>query len=106
MTSPEPAASQRELDLLRADQRSLSHRVDDLDAHGSRGVLILQAQVTELVKDLGQLNGSFEQHQRQHQADSRDRIVGRRWLIGTGLASMATMATVITLLIQVLGHLH
>lgn len=106
MTSPEPAASQRELDFLRADQRALSQRVDELDAHGSRGVIVLQAQVVELVKDMGQMTGAFEQHQRQHQADARDRVVGRRWLIGTGLAGMASMAAVVTLLVQILSHVH
>jgi hypothetical protein len=106
VTSPEPAASQREMDLLRADVGHLAKRVDDLDMHGSRGVLTLQAQVTDLVKDMGQLTGAFDAHQRQHVADARDRLIGRRWLVGTGLAGTATMAAVITLLLEILSHLH
>lgn len=106
MTSPEPAASQREMDQLRSDQRALSKRVDDLDNHGSRGILTLQAQVVELVKDMGVLTGAFETHQRQHATDARDRATGRRWLVGTGIAGTATMVAVLTLLVQILGHLH
>lgn len=100
---PEPAASRREVDLLREDL----HRID---AHGSRGVGVLQNQLTELVKDLTEMKADlstrFEAHQRVHDQDHADRISGRRWLITTGIAGLAAMGTVIAMLADVLSHLH
>ena len=106
MTVPEPSASQRELDLLRADQRALSHRVDELDTHGTRPVLQLQASFLELVKDVAGLAAAGDRHQQQHDQEIRDRTVGRRWLVGTGLAGLAAMVAMLTLLLQILGRVH
>lgn len=100
---PEAAASQREVDILREEL----HRLDD---HGTRGVGAIQAQLTDVVRDIIELktemNGRFEAHQRIHDQDHRDRITGRRWLIGTAIAGLLAMVAIITLLLQILGHVH
>lgn len=103
LTAPEPAASRREVDQLREEL----HRLDD---HGSRGVGTLQTQVTELVKDVTELraevSGRFTDHLRLHNQEQRDRVSARRWLIGTGIAGLASIAAVIALLVQILKQLR
>lgn len=102
-TGPEPAASQREVDILRDEL----HRLDD---HGSRGVGVIQTQLTDLVKDMtemkSEMNSRFEAHQRVHDQDHNDRISGRRWLIGTGIAGIAAMAALVAMMWDVLQHVH
>lgn len=100
---PETPATQREVDILREEL----HRLDD---HGSRGVGAIQAQLTDVVRDIIELktemNGRFEAHQRVHDQDHRERVQGRRWLIGTGIAGLVAMAAAITLLLDILSHIH
>lgn len=75
-----------------------------------RGVITLQAQVRELATDLAELKGKTdawqEGHDRRHGQDERDRITARRWLIGTGIAGVAAMATAIGLLVDIAAHIH
>lgn len=100
---PEPAATQREVDILRDEV----HRLDD---HGTRGVGALQAQLTDAIKDIVELRADmvarFEAHSRVHEQDKRDRASGRRWLIGTGIAGVAAMAAVFAALLDILSHIH
>ena len=91
-------ASQHELDALAA-------RVNTIDEHGTRGVGVIQAQLTELVKDVGKLEGRLDAHSVQHQQEARERVTGRRWLIGTGIAVMGSMAAVLAVLATLAGHL-
>lgn len=99
-TAPERAASQRELDQLRA-------RVDMIDVQGTRGVGVLQTQVMELIKDLAELRaqaGSWqERHDSQHAADTRERVIGRRWVVGTCIAIVVMLTAVLTLTLQASG---
>lgn len=103
MTEPERAASQREVDILR-------NRIEQIDASGSRGVGVLMTQVGELVKDMADMRAETRtwqgQHERHHEQDARDRIAGRRWLIGVGVAGVASMAAMLGLLVDIAGHLH
>ena len=103
LAAPEPAATQREVDILREEV----HRLDD---HGSRGVGAIQAQLTDVVRDITELKAEmstrFEAHQRVHDQDHRDRVQGRRWLIGTAIAGLVAMAAALTLLVDILGHVH
>lgn len=109
MTDDLPA-TRREVDLLRDEL----HRLDD---HGSRGVGALQVQLTGLVKDLTEMKADvnthfddvdkrFDAHQRVHDQDHRDRVTGRRWLMGIGVAGVASMAGVGGLLFEILSRLH
>lgn len=81
-----------------------------MDSQGTRGVGILQLQVTEIVADLTQMRADTRawqtEHERQHEQERRERIVGRRWLVGTGIAGLASMAAVISMLIELLSHVH
>src|SRR5215472_5899343 len=96
-------ATRRELDLLRDEVK----RIDD---HGSRGVGVIQSQLTDLVKDMTELksevNTRFEGHQREHDRESRDRMAARRWLIGIGISGVLAATAVGTLLFEIMQKLH
>jgi hypothetical protein len=99
-----------EFDLLKEIVTGNQARMESIDVHGTRGVAVIQEQVTELIKDLTELKventGWQAGHALEHKQDKRDRVSGRRWLIGIGFAGLASMAAVIGLLEQVLAHIH
>lgn len=103
MTTPDPPASRREVDQLRAEML----RLDD---HGGRGVIALQVQLVDLIKDVTEMkvemNTRFEAHAKVHEVAEQRRIAGRRWLVGSVIGGTAAMATVIGMLLDVLSHLH
>jgi hypothetical protein len=102
VTASEPAASRRELDLLREDIRALSHRLDGLDTHGPRGMLTLTANMTELTRDLAEVRGELTEHRVAHADEARSRTKSRRWAITASLGA----ATLLTMMAQILAHLH
>lgn len=117
-----------EFDMLRQMVGTTQTRLETIDGTGTKGVAVVQAQLVDVVKDLADLkgevnsrfaevglrfdgmkadvDGQFTAHRRVHEQEARDRITGRRWLVGIGLAGLASMSAVITLLVDVLGHLH
>jgi hypothetical protein len=99
-------ATRREVDYLREDVRGMSKRIDDLDANGTRGMVGITLQISDLIKAQGEMTGRFTEHERQHRAEAQQRVIGRRWLVGMGCAGIAAMAAVITMLVDVLSHLH
>lgn len=102
MTDDLPA-TRREMDMLRDEL----HRLDD---HGSRGVGVMQTQMTDLVKDVTELksevNQRFEAHRIEHEKAARERVVGRRWLVGTGIAGLTAMTAMLALLFEILAKVH
>lgn len=96
----------RELDLLHQADRDLRQAIADLDNHGSRGVLALQSQVTDLIKDMAEIKVAIGAHETQHENEARERRNGRRWMVGAVFTGMSGFAAVIAILIDVLRHLH
>lgn len=98
------------MNAWRRDFDRLITRVDSIDRDGTRGVAVLQAQMTDLAKDVAELKGEShtwqEAHERQHMADAAERVSGRRWLVTTAIAGLASMATAIGLLIDIASHVH
>lgn len=94
---PEPLATRRELDQLRAD-------LIRMDEHGTRGVLTLTERVTDLIADVLQLRSDldkrFEAHQRVHDQAERDRRAGRRWIVTTVIAALVCLIAILGLLLQ------
>ncbi len=90
--------------------RSIAHRVDDLDVSGGRVFAVLQSQQTEIVKDLAEWRGEQRTwqvtHESRHDQERRDRVTGRRWLVGTGIAGLAALAGLYAMVEQILVHLH
>lgn len=93
--------TQRELDQLRAE-------VIRIDDHGTRGVGTIQAQLTEVVKDVtelkGDMNSRFAEHQRQHEREQSDRAVNRRWGIGIAVALLGAIGGLYPLFLYVATH--
>lgn len=104
------AVSRGEFDLLRQIVSATQARVENIDTGGTRGVAVVQTQLIDVVKDLTELkaevNSRFDAHVRVHAQDQQNRVIGRRWLVGIGVAGLASMSAVITLLLDVLSHVH
>jgi hypothetical protein len=66
-----------------------------LDDHGSRGVGTVQAQLTDVIKDVTELkaemNNRFTEHQRQHERDEDKRTTARRWSMGFAVAMIGAV---------------
>lgn len=92
-------ATRRELDQLRQELI----RMDD---HGTRGVSVVQAQLTDVIKDVlelkGEVNARFAEHQRHHERDEDSRAGNRRWALGFGVAILGAIGG----LYPYLAHLH
>ena len=106
VTAGEPVASRRELDLLREDIRALAHRLDGFDTHGPRGMIVLTANMTELTRDLAEVRGELAEHRAAHADEARSRTKSRRWAITASLGGAATAATLLTMMTEILAHLH
>lgn len=118
----------RELDQLHQADRDLRQVLTDLDSHGSRGVQVLQGQVTDLVRDVTSVqasvtamqqlvdtrlsamkqtvDGQLSEHLKQHKQDADERRSNRRWIAATAIAGISGLATIIGILINILGHIH
>lgn len=92
----------RELDRLTQNDRDLRQAIADLDNHGSRGVLQLQSQVVELIKDVSEIKVSAEQHKIEHEQDHRDRVTGRRWLVGITVGAILSLGGILVTILAVL----
>lgn len=96
----------RELDQLRETDRDLRHSIENLDNHGSRGVLQLQAQVTELIKDISGLRTAIVAHDTQHVTERQERAKTRRWLITTIITTAGAIGGLYAMLFDVMTHVH
>jgi len=113
-----------EFDLLKQIVASNQARLEGIDQGGTKGVAVVQTQLVDVVKDITELKAEsgarfdlvdrrfdavgkrFDDHMQIHEQDKRDRIIGRRWLVGIGIAGMGSMAAVLGLLVDVIQHLH
>lgn len=93
-------------EVTRREFDQLSNRVDAIDRDGPRGLLVLTERLTEVSRDLVRVDERMNQHDRQHELERNDRRSARRWMVGTAIAGMASMATVITMLFEILIHIH
>lgn len=96
-----------EFELLKQIVTSNQSRLEGMDQSGTKGVAVVQAQLHEVVRDLVELKAEvdkrFDAHQRQHSQEAADRVNGRRWAIGSFLAALAIL---VTLLLNITIHLH
>lgn len=96
---PDEYATRRELDQLRQELI----RMDD---HGTRGVSVVQSQLTDVIKDVlelkSEVNKRFADHQRLHEREEDQRSANRRWALGFGVAILAAIGG----LYPYLAHLH
>jgi hypothetical protein len=98
--------SRGEFEMLARTVAENARRLDSIDRGGTRGVAVVQLQVSDLAKDVAKLAERLDQHERDHQQDARDRRTGRRYLITTVIAGATALAGLYGLLADVLAHLH
>ena len=95
--------SRGEFDLLRQIVAANQARLEGIDLGGTRGVGVVQAQLTDVVKDLVELKSDvsarFDAHQRVHDQDERNRASARRFTVTTTLAILALLLTLIGLVL-------
>lgn len=103
----EPWATRRELDLLREDFRDLRNEVQPI-VSGASGVPVLQDRMIELVKDVGDLrldmNQRFTDHLKAHEQANRDRVSGRRWLIGISFTALGALCGLYVMIFDLLSR--
>jgi hypothetical protein len=92
-------ATRRELDQLRQELI----RMDD---HGTRGVSVVQTQLTDVIKDMLELKGEmskrFAEHQRLHEREEDQRSSNRKWALGFAVAVLGMLGG----LYPFVAHLH
>jgi len=75
-----------------------------------REIAALQVQVTELGKDLTALQLDTrvwqKQHHIEHQTERRERIAGRRWVVGTLIAVLVLLVAVLGLVLSVAARIR
>lgn len=95
----EKFATRREFDQLLV-------RVDSMDQGGTRGVVAIQVQITDMVKDMTELKldmgHRFEAVDIKFEDQRQERVSSRRWLVSIGVAGIASMTAVIALLLTIL----
>ena len=96
-----------EFELLKQIVASNQARLEGIDSGGTKGVAVVQSQLTDVVKDLAELKGEvdkrFDAHMREHALEAQARIAARRWAIGTAIAGLAI---IVTLLLNITLHLR
>lgn len=88
-----------EFDMLRAMVADQGNRIMSLDEHGTKGVIVVQAQLAEVIKELAELKADFK-------AEKTARTLTRRWILGLAVAATGAVAGLTTALIETLAHLH
>ncbi len=92
-----------EFDMLSRMVSEGSHRIDAIDVSGTRGVGVLQQQITDLAKDVAGVTVRIDKHEEEHVREARARIVSRRWAVGMGVAALSAVEGPLAYLI---AHLH
>lgn len=100
MTAPE--VTRGEFEMLRQQVGDNARRLDSIDASGTRGVGIVQVQLTDLAKDVAALRAQLHEdvaglekrlddHDTYHREQERQGIVSRRWIITTWIAVLVAV---------------
>jgi hypothetical protein len=96
-----------EFELLRQMVSANETRIASIDQSGTRGVGIVQQQLTDVVKDLvelkAEMNARFDAHMKTHEQDERDRVSARRYTLTTVIAALAI---IVGLLLNITLHLR
>jgi hypothetical protein len=91
--------SRGEFTMLAARVEENARRLEIIDTSGTRGVGVLQLQITDLAKD-------FAAHEKMHEIADARRTSGRRWAWTFAAAGLASVAAILTLLADIASKLH
>lgn len=82
---------------------ALTTRVDNIDEQGTRGTIgaisLVQAQLGEQIKGLGELKGALAVHEQHHSQDRAARASARRWLVGIIIAVMTLLVAILAIVV-------
>lgn len=96
--------SRGEFDMLARTVAENGRRLDTIDMSGTRGVGVVQVQLTELAKDVSALTTRMDRHIDDHEKEEKARLAQRRttarWIIGTMIALVAVIETPLIYLIS------
>jgi hypothetical protein len=110
MTNEMAGVTRGEFDLLKDMVTATNARVENIDSYGTRGVAVVQTQLTEVVKDLSELkadvNSRFAAHEKQHELEKSERRSSRRWAIGTSIGFGAALAAILATVLDIMNHVH
>ena len=110
MTNGSTDVTRGEFAMLKSEVERNERRLESIDDHGTRGVATVQIQLTEVVKNLGELkadvNARFDAHFRLHEKDEKDRISRRRFTVAAVIAILGSLATILALLVEIFLHVH
>jgi hypothetical protein len=106
-----------EFELLKDMVKQDHTRMENIDIHGTRGVGILQQQVSDVKVDVTEVSADirtlrvdmdrrFDDHVRQHEAAEKSRVAGRRWLINTSIAFAVFLIAMASAIVDILVRLH
>lgn len=76
-----------------------ARRLETIDQGGTRGVAVLAAQISEVIKDVADLRQELRDHDRQHAEEKRARTITRRWVITAVIAVLALVETPLILIL-------
>ena len=92
-----------EFEMLRQLVSDNIKRLEAIDQSGTRGVGVVQVQLTDLAKDVAGLVTRLDAHDGDHVREARERVAGRRWMIATVVAFLAAIEVPLGWLIV---HVH
>lgn len=79
-----------------------SRRMDQIDTEGTRDSGVLATQVATVIKDVSELRQALRDHGISHEQEERNRVIRRRWLIGTIIAVLAVVETPLLYLVTII----
>jgi hypothetical protein len=100
---PEDVVTRGEFSLLVRQVQDNAARLEGLDSTGTRGVGIVQVQLTDLSKDVARLTARMDTHEVEHRRDQQERKAARRWQITAWIALLAMLEGPI---IYIISQLH
>lgn len=93
------ASAQRERDAQARQVTDLESRFTELDEHGSRGLTGVSVQLAQVIKDVGRLEKSLEDHEEKHDREAALRTARHqaniRWAIGLAVALLTSNGGII-----------
>ena len=98
--------SRPEFEMLRSSVTANAHRLDAIDHGGTRGVAVVQIQLSDLAKDVARLDSRMDKHEKEHLQEEAERKNSRRWLWTTAIGAVAAIGGLYALVLDVLSHVH
>lgn len=77
--------------MLTSQVTENGRRLDMIDQSGTRGVGVIQQQITDLAKDVAGLTVRMDRHESEHEADKRERASARWKLAALAVAMVASV---------------